>query len=268
MGRNLGYFFIPPLVGLALLVLALAVGMSVYRAQHSGRVYTGVTVQGLDLGEMTVAEAEAALVGALPYAGAATVTLVDPATGEAWPFAPAQLGIAVDAPATAAAAFDVGRSGGPLRRLQDTFQSWYYGRDIAPIVVYDEAQLDRALAGLSETVERAAVSASWQSTDGSAPAYAPAQVGRHIDRTYLREQLLAPIRTQADARVELLVHDIYPPVYDSPQTVGQLTNLYAEPVRFYFPQPLDDLDLSGVTLPSEELARWVRVEQVRSRTAA
>ena len=81
MGRNLGYFFIPPLVGLALLVLALAVGMSVYRAQHSGRVYTGVTVQGLDLGEMTVAEAEAALVGALPYAGAATVTLVDPATG-------------------------------------------------------------------------------------------------------------------------------------------------------------------------------------------
>ena len=135
MGRNLGYFFIPPLVGLALLVLALAVGMSVYRAQHSGRVYTGVTVQGLDLGEMTVAEAEAALVGALPYAGAATVTLVDPATGEAWPFAPAQLGIAVDAPATAAAAFDVGRSGGPLRRLQDTFQSWYYGRDIAPIVV-------------------------------------------------------------------------------------------------------------------------------------
>ena len=51
-------------------------------------------------------------------------------------------------------------------------------------------------------------------------------------------------------------------VYDSPQTITQLTNLYAEPVRFYFPQPLDDLDLSGVTLPSEELARWVRVEQI------
>ncbi len=261
-GRNIGYFFIPPLVGLALLVLALGLGLSAYRAQHSGRVYTGVTVQGFDLGEMTVAEAEAALAGTLPYAGAATVTLVDPATGDEWPYAPAQLGIHVDAAATAAAAFDVGRSGGPLRRLQDTFQSWYYGRDIAPIVVYDESQLDRALAGLSETVESPAVSASWQTTDASAPAYVPAQIGRHIDRTYLREQLLAPIRTQADARVELLVHDIYPPVYDAPETITQLTNLYAEPVRFYFPQPLDDLDLSGVTLPSEELARWVRVEQI------
>ncbi|MBK7219087.1 MAG: VanW family protein [Candidatus Promineofilum sp.] len=262
VGRNLGYFLIPPLVGLALLVLVLGLGLSAYRAQHSGRVYTGVTVQGLDLSEMTVDEAQAALAGALPYAGAATVTLVDPASGDEWPFAPAQLGIAVDATATAAAAFDVGRSGGPLHRLQDTFQSWYYGRDIAPIVVYDEAQLDRALTELGDAVERSAVSASWQPTDSGAPAYAPAQIGRHIDRAYLREQLLEPIRTQADARVELLVHNIYPPVYDSPQTITQLTNLYAEPVRFYFPQPLDDLDLSGVTLPAEELARWVRVEQV------
>ena len=103
MGRNLGYFFIPPLVGLALLVLALGLGLSAYRAQHSGRVYTGVTVQGLDLGQMTVEEAQGALAGALPYAGAATVTLVDPATDDEWPFAPAQLGIRVDASATAAA---------------------------------------------------------------------------------------------------------------------------------------------------------------------
>ena len=127
VGRNLGYFLIPPLVGLALLVLVLGLGLSAYRAQHSGRVYTGVTVQGLDLSEMTVDEAQAALAGALPYAGAATVTLVDPASGDEWPFAPAQLGIAVDATATAAAAFDVGRSGGPLHRLQDTcllYTSW------------------------------------------------------------------------------------------------------------------------------------------------
>ena len=61
VGRNLGYFLIPPLVGLALLVLVLGLGLSAYRAQHSGRVYTGVTVQGLDLSEMTVDEAQAAL---------------------------------------------------------------------------------------------------------------------------------------------------------------------------------------------------------------
>lgn len=260
--RNLGYFLIPPIVGLTLLAMLLALGLTAYRARYSGRVYTGVSVAGVDLSEMTAAEAEAALSGALPYAGSATVTLVDPGTGAEWSYTPAQLGIAVDTAATASAAFDVGRSGGPLRRLQDAFQTWYYGRSVAPIVVFDEAQLDRALAGLSDSMERNAVSASWQPNDSGAPAYVPAQIGRSIDRAYLREQLLQPIRAGADARVELLVHDIYPPVYDDTATTEQLAQLYSEPVSFYFPQPLDDFDLSGVTLPAEELARWVRVEQV------
>ena len=167
--RNLGYFLIPPIVGLTLLAMLLALGLTAYRARYSGRVYTGVSVAGVDLSEMTAAEAEAALSGALPYAGSATVTLVDPGTGAEWSYTPAQLGIAVDTAATASAAFDVGRSGGPLRRLQDAFQTWYYGRSVAPIVVFDEAQLDRALAGLSDSMERNAVSASWQPNDSGAP---------------------------------------------------------------------------------------------------
>lgn len=260
LGRNLGYFLIPPIVGLTLVVLLLALGLSAYRAQHSGRIYTGVTVQGIDVSEMTVDEATAALGRALPYS-AATVTLVDPATGQEWTFNPRQLGIQIDAEATASSAFEVGRSGGPLRRLQDTFQSWYYGRTVAPIIVYDETQLDRALADLSETVERPAVSANWQTGEG-APAYTPSQVGRQIDRAWLRAQLMQPIRGQTDARVELLVHDIYPVVYDDPETATRLGKLLSTPVRFYFPEPLDDLDLSGVTVPAEELAKWIRTDLV------
>jgi vancomycin resistance protein YoaR len=40
-----------------------------------------------------------------------------------------------------------------------------------------------------------------------------------------------------------------------------LQRLLSQPVTFYFQEPLDDIDLSGVTLPREELARWLRVEQ-------
>ena len=261
LGRNLGYFLIPPVIGLTLLVLALALAMTAYRAQHSGRIYTGVTVQGIDLSGLTVQEATAALANALPYSNAADITLADPGTGAEWNFTPQQLGILVDTEATASAAFDIGRSGGPLQRLQDTFQSWYYGRTLAPIVVYNETQLDRALANL-DGVERHAVSAAWQPAASGAPAYTPPQVGRQIDRAYLRTQLIEPIRTQSEARVELLVHEIYPPVYDAPETATRLEKLLSAPVRFYFPEPLDDLDLSGVTVPAEELARWVRVELV------
>ena len=56
LGRTLGYFLIPPVVTLALVVVLLATGMALYRTNHSGRVYTGVTIQGIDVGGMTVAQ--------------------------------------------------------------------------------------------------------------------------------------------------------------------------------------------------------------------
>ena len=262
LGRTLGYFLIPPVVTLALVVVLLATGMALYRTNHSGRVYTGVTIQGIDVSGMTPDEVAAALRDAASYSSSGHMTLVDPRTGQEWPFTPAQLGIVVDAKATADAAFDVGRSGGPLHRLQDTFQSWYYGRSIAPIVVFDEGQLDRALGAVSTEIERDAVSAAWGTNEAGAPVYVAGQIGRTIDRAYLRERLQQPISSFSDARVELLTHESYPATYDDPEIAARLQRTLVSPVTFYFQEPLDDLDLSGVTLPQEELARWIRIEQV------
>ncbi len=262
LGRKLGFFLIPPLITLAVIALLFGAILTLYRADHNGRIYTGVTILGVDVGGMTPDEAAAALGDASSYSSAGAVTLVEPGTGQEWTFTPAQLGILVDARATTGEAFDVGRTGGPLRRLQDTFQSWYYGRAITPIVVFDEAQLDRALAAIAPEIERPALSASWGADENGVPTYAPAQVGRAIDRDFLSARLVEPIRTFADARVELLTHDIYPATYDDPDTSARLQRTLASPITFYFQEPLADLDLTGVTLPREELARWIRVEQV------
>lgn len=263
VGRKLSYFFIPPIVGLTLVAIVLAILLGTYRAQNSAHIYTGVSVWGTDISGKTIEEAQAALNNLEAYPKTATITLVDPATGEQRTYAPADLGIRIDARQTAEAAFEVGRSGGPLQRLQETFQSWYYGRDLTPIVVFDEAQMDRAIAELAASVERSAVSAGWQTKEDGTLTYSPSQVGRQLDREYLRGQLLKPVSNLADAKVELVVHDILPVVYDAPEEAARLQRLLSEPVRFYFQEPLDDLDLTGVTLPAEETARWVQVEQVQ-----
>jgi vancomycin resistance protein YoaR len=263
-GRKLGFFFIPPIITLALVALIIAALLGVYRAQNRDRIYPGVTVWGADIGGNTLAEAQAELSQLLAYPDTAAITLVNPVTGEQEEFAPSELGIRIDARRTAEAAFDVGRDGGPLRRLQETFQSWYYGREITPIVVFDEAQTDRAIGNLAGSLERSAVSAGWTTNEEGTLTYSPPQIGRQLDRDYLRTQLLEPIRNLSNAEIELLVHDIYPAVYDAPDTAARLQRLLSEPVRFYFQEPLDDLDLTGVTLSADELARWVRIEQVES----
>ena len=262
LGRRIGFFLIPPVVTLALVALLVGAAMAFHRADYSGRIYTGVTVQGIDIGGLTPAEAADALRDTSAYSTSGNLTLVDPRSGAEWTFTPAQLGILVDGEATAKEAFEIGRSGGPLRRLQDTFQSWYYGRTVAPIVVFDEAQLDRALAGVSDEIERDALSAAWGTDEMGAPTYSPAQIGRSIDRAYLRTELRQPIATFSDARVELLTQNVYPATYDDPEAAARLQRTLNAPITFYFQEPLDDLDLSGVTLTREELARWLRVEQV------
>lgn len=264
LSRKLGFFLIPPLITMAVIALLFGAVMTLYRADHSGRIYTGVTVLGVDVGGLSPEAAAAALSDASSYSNSGMITLAEPGTGREWTFTPAQLGILVDAEATAREAFDIGRTGGPFRRLQDAFQSWYYGRAVSPIVIFDEARLDRALATFSPEIEREARSAAWGVDENGIPTYAPAQIGRTIDRDYLRAQLVKPIRTFADARVELLTHNIYPASYDDPETSARLQRTLAAPITFYFQEPLDDLDLTGVTLPREELAKWIRVEQVQS----
>lgn len=259
LGRNLGYFLTPILIALAVASMLLATALALYENRHRERVFTGVSVMGVDLSGMTPDEATAALAGALSYSNEAKLTLIDPASDRYWRYTPAQLGIRLDADETVAAAYAVGRQGGPLSRLQDLFQTWYYGRDISPVIVFDESRLQEAVAEVAAEIEQEPINASWQ-TDGATPTYQAGAVGRRLDRSDLQQRLLGPVQNLQAAEIQLLIHDVYPPTYDAPATAARLESLLAEPFRFYFPEPLADLDLNGVTLTAEELAPWVRVE--------
>ncbi len=261
LARKLGYFLVPFVVVLALLALLVGGVMAVYQSQHAGRIYTGVSVAGVDLSGLTAEEAEAALNTALAFPPDARYTLVDPTSNLEWQYTPDQLGIRTDTATTVAVALDVGRSGGPLARLQDTFQSWYYGRTIAPILVFDEGQLDAAVAEIAASTEQPPTSASW-TFDGAQQVYSPPQIGRTLDRADLRDRLLLPVGNLQPASIELLVHEVVPPVYDAPQTAERIERILSEPVTFYFAEPLEDLDLDGVTLAAEDMAGWLRVELV------
>ena len=65
LSRNLSFFLIVPLTTLVMITIVLALIVSSYQSAHDGRIYTGVSVWGIDLSEKTPAEAEAAPVN--PY---------------------------------------------------------------------------------------------------------------------------------------------------------------------------------------------------------
>lgn len=259
LGRNLTYLFMPPITAAVLVILLLAVTVTIYRVRHDDRVFTGVSAWGIDLSGMTATEAETALSNVFAAADSATLTFVDPTTREAWRASPQALGVHLDAQQTIAAALAIGREGNPLTDVRDMFHSWYYGKAVAPVLIYDENQVEQFLDGLAAEIERPAVSASWDTSSGQ-PVYQPGQAGRRLNRHYVREQLVAPISALRPATIELLVEDVYPAVYDDPAAAAEIQQIVAQPVSFYFAHPLTDVDLGEVVVSPDVLAQWLRVE--------
>ena len=259
LGRKIGYFMLPPLVTLAILTIVLAMILSQYRAEHDGRVLTGVTLNGIDLSGKTAQEAELLLAENAPYLKRDGVVFSDPSTDRQWQKTPVDLGMSFDEKQTVAAAMAVGRTGGPLTQARDTFNAWYYGRSISPVIVFDEGKLDQTISELAEDVHQPAVDAAISYQDNAAEFH-PGQAGRELDTAELRARLIGPVSDFRAAEVELLVHETYPTLYNDSEVAQEIQQILSSPMNLYLSEPLDELDLEPVELPQEVLASWLRVD--------
>ena len=259
LGRKLGFFLLPPLLTMALLTLLLAFMGAQYRQEHDDRILTGVRIGNVEVGGKNSEEAATLLVDVVPQLDKGKVTFSDSATGNEWTRSYADLGIVLDEEEMIAAAMKIGRSGGPLTRLRDTFSSWYFGSSVAPVVVFDESSVDQTILELASEIDQPAVNAAIAYADNAAK-FSPGQPGRALDTADLRERVMLPLGQFRDAELELLIHETNPTLYDDSAAAEEIQHILAGPVTFYLAQPLDELDLEPIILAQETLASWLRVD--------
>src|SRR5690606_14158511 len=135
--RKIGFVLIVPLMAILLLLLSTTLALANYQSQHQERIFTGISVLGVDLSKMTPAEAELALSEAVAYPQTAVINFTDPADGRQWAVILADLGFSFDVSRTVTTAYDLGRSGSLAEQAQTIFNSWYYGRAISPLYILD-----------------------------------------------------------------------------------------------------------------------------------
>ncbi|HFQ93714.1 MAG TPA: hypothetical protein ENK32_06875, partial [Anaerolineae bacterium] len=258
--QKFGWFLAAPVTAVLLILVLSAVLIANYQSRHQGRIFTGVMVGDVDVSQMDRAAAEEAVAEAVAYANTETITLTDPTSGRQWQLAPADVGLAVDVPATVEAAYQTGRSGSPLQRALDMFNGWYYGRTLAPIMVLDEAKLNEKLAEIAAEVNQPAINAAVE-VAGDTAVYTPGQSGRTLDMADARARLLPVLTGLQSAQIELLVNQTAPAIYDDAPGAERIQRIIdGGPVTFYLQEPLDSEDLAPVALPPEQLRQWLRVE--------
>jgi len=170
-----------------LLVVVLVAGFLALQLFTLGRVGDGVSVAGVPLGGLSQAAAADTIATELE----SRTSPVSLETGGEEPLTPtlAQLGIGVDAEATARAAYDAGR-----RRLPLGLSVWLPGggRSIAPVVRVDASAYQKGLEAVRAEVDVEPRDAGLELT-GKRVAVVPAEDGLEVDAVALERAILTAV---------------------------------------------------------------------------
>ncbi len=221
------------LLALTLGVIALAVvgAVAAYEWRYSDRIYQGVYSAGIPLGDLTLNEAQDALRAALsPYPGVPITLQYDQ---QAWLLSAADLGITVNAAATAAEAFGVGRRGladsdgdllnrwlGLRADLVTQWEALQHGIQVSPTLNLNQDQLALTLRRIAQQIDLPAQEGMLV-INGLEVSGLPGRVGRQVDFAATWDALLAQVRAGTGGTVALVVHERRPVVLSVETAVGR-----------------------------------------------
>lgn len=240
------------LILLTLVVWAAAVfavgSVYYYQREHQNRIYDGVSVRGIDMSGLTLAQAEERLQVAFdPYPLAPVVVRYGDQT---WTLTAADLGVDFDANSAAKAAYEIGRrAGGGIEatdrvaalqsNLQEQLAAYRYGRE----VLADEA-VDRS-AGLAWLEARAReinrpVAEATLRIDGLNVVSTPSQTGYALDVAASHAAIYDALLNNQGATVDLAVKQETPLLADVSQAEVFMRQVLHGPVVLTASEP--DLD--------------------------
>ncbi|MEJ7901493.1 MAG: VanW family protein, partial [Thermomicrobiales bacterium] len=228
------FAFVPRLVmGLVIAVLLVAVGLLVFRVQYEGRIYPAVAVGDVNVGGMTVAQAEDRLGQRAADLEHGMFTFTH--GGQTWSPTLAEMGVRVDLSASVTDAQDLGRTGDARSRLAFTGAILDADQKVPLRTELDAATLDSWFDGVDREIGQLAVNAGLV-IDGSNVSITDESSGYAIDRPAVTARILAALSSLQPVAGELPMRVDEPALTRSNLTpvLATVEGMIAEPVRITF----------------------------------
>ncbi len=244
-------------LGAALLALGISVGAGWLAWSYRGKIYPGVSVDGVNLGGLTPNEATALLDKTLTFPITGKITLEY--EGNTWQAHPIELGFVLDNRAAAQAAYAVGRQGSPWRRLADRWAAWYYGVNLPPVAVFSEPIALKYLDALARQIDRPKKEAVL-AIKGTEVIAKPGQVGKRLNRRATAAALAALLPRLRDIRLPLQVEKMPPQIADPSAEAQRLRAILAAPLKVVLPAAAKD-DPGPWTFAPKTFAPWLEIKR-------
>ncbi len=243
--------------GLLLTVLAFSSFAISYQYSHAGLIFPGITIAGIDVSGLTQAEASEKLWEHLTYPRQGRIAFQDNTT--IWVATPAELGLVLDANHTALAAYQVGRSGNPVSQFFAQIDALRAGKDLPPLLVYDENVARSYLLSLAATIDRPTVEASI-GLNGVDVTLRSGQVGRTLDIDAVLPLISKQIPTLADGLIPLVVHESPPIIFDASEQAEVARKILSAPLVITTPPQVGEQARWEIDVPT--LAGMLAIQRV------
>lgn len=242
------------LASLGVLLVLLLGSVLVFQAYHAERIYPGVRVWDVHVGGMRPGEAAQMLADGLGL-NAPVVTLRGPE--RSWGVRPASLGLRLDAAATLAPAYGVGRGGSWAGNLLTRLRLLLAGESFPPIAVYDERVARSYLQGLAAEVDIPPTDATL-TLNGLTPLVSSGVPGRALDVEATLAALSPALTRLGPVDMALVVREIPPPIADPEPARAEAEALLAGPLTLVLADPRE-ADPGPWVLPPEHLVTMLVV---------
>lgn len=225
---------------------------------YAGRIFPGVRMSGVDLGGLSPAEAADKINSEITFSKTGRILLQDGDAG--WLATPQELGLFLDPGASAALAFDYGRSGGLMTRLFNQYEGWYDGVDVAPALVFDQRLARQYLIQLAGQIDKPVVEANL-GVQGTEVIVRSGEVGRTLDIDASLSAVSAQVQTLQDGLVPLVVNETPPVILDPSEQAEVARQILSQPLVLTMPEGMN-ADGAPFELSPSMLAGMLAIERV------
>jgi vancomycin resistance protein YoaR len=243
--------YLQMLLGGLLLSLILAlVSIAVFELIHIGRIYPGVSINGIPLGGKTIQDAANRLMEEISYPYEGKIILQD--GDKFWTVSPVEIGLVFDPQTTAREAYQIGRSTAFPANLFVQWKTMISGFDESPSFVFDQRIGGTYLEQLNTQIYKPVIEPGIV-VNGTQVSVVEGAKGRTLNIPNSLAMIALQLQTLQDGTVPLFIEETRPIVMNVETQAEQARKILSQPMRIRMPDNQPDTQ-GPWDFPPEQLA--------------